>query len=173
MVEAATYSVVERLRDGRSVEIRALRSDDRADFLKGIERISTASLRRRFFTPRRSFAEGEIDFFVNVDFVHHVALVAVIDQASGPAIVGSGRFIVTDPEEAELAFTVGDAYQGQGICTLLMGHLATIARQSGIKQLVADVLPENVPMLTVFRKSGLEIATRFDFHTVHVTLGLG
>jgi hypothetical protein len=36
----------------------------------------------------------------------------------------------------------------------LLRHLIVIARQASIKEFVAEVLPENVPMLKIFRKSG-------------------
>jgi len=49
------------------------------------------------------------------DFVNHVALVAEIDEGGKPAIVGGGRYIVGHPGEAEVAFVVIDADQGQGI----------------------------------------------------------
>jgi ribosomal protein S18 acetylase RimI-like enzyme len=61
------------------------------------------------------------------------------------------------PGKAEVAFAVVDEYQGQGIGAALMRHLAAIAREAGLKELVADVLPDNIPMLKVFEKSGLRV----------------
>jgi hypothetical protein len=51
MSEAADYLVVEHLRDGRPIEIRALRPNDRDEILVAIGRISTQSIQRRFFAP--------------------------------------------------------------------------------------------------------------------------
>ena len=48
-----------------------------------------------------------------------------------------------------------DEYQRQGIGAALMRHLVTIARGAGLKELIAEVLPDNAPMLKVFEKSGL------------------
>ena len=47
---AADYSVVEHLRDGRAIEIRALRPDDRTGMLAAIGQTSSDSLRRRTTT---------------------------------------------------------------------------------------------------------------------------
>src|SRR5262245_23388218 len=105
-VEPSRYSAVERLRDGRSVEIRALTPDDRAELLSAVDRTSAESLYRRFFSARRHFTERETAYFVNVDFKGHVALVAVVDEEGRPVIVGGGRYIVVQPDEAELAFAV-------------------------------------------------------------------
>jgi GNAT superfamily N-acetyltransferase len=143
MAEAADYSAREHLRDGRPVKIRALRPDDRADMLAAIGRTSMQSLQRRFFAPKKGFSEREMAFFLDIDFESHVALVAQIDEAGHPIIAGGGRFIVVQPGHAEIAFVVVDDYQGQGIGTFLMRHLAVLARDAGLKELIAEVLPEN------------------------------
>ncbi len=172
MAEAAQYSVIEALRDGRRVEIRALRPDDRGGFAEAAGRASPESLRRRFFAPRRSLTEQEIAFFVDVDFVNHVALVAVAEEGGHAVVIGGGRYILVHPGQAEVAFSVVDQYQGQGLGGALMRHLTVIARESGIRELIAEVLPENIPMLTVFKKSGLRQITKQERGLVHVTLHL-
>jgi len=172
MVEAATYSAVETLRDGRRVAIRALRQEDRTELLAAVGRTSLESLYRRFFSVKRGFTEQETDFFLNIDFVDHVALVAVVEEAGRPVIVGGARYIVLQPRKAEVAFTVIDPYQGQGIGAALMRHLAGIARGAGLPELIADVLPENHAMLKLFAKSGLPLRTERESDVVHVVLRL-
>jgi RimJ/RimL family protein N-acetyltransferase len=172
MVEAAKYSAVEELRNGRRVEIRALRPDDRADLLAAVGRTGAESLFRRFFAAKRRFSEKEIAFFLSVDFVNHVALAALVEEGKRPVIVGGGRYIVVQPGKAEVAFAVVDQYQGQGIGATLMHHLATIARSSGLRELVAQVLPDNTAMLKVFEKSGFGLSTKRESGVVHVALRL-
>ncbi len=172
MIEAATYSAIETLRDGRQVEIRALRPDDQAGLLAAVERSSAQSLRRRFFAAKRSFTDGEIAFFVNVDFLDHVALVAALSESGRPTIVGGGRYVRAQPGTAEVAFAVADEFQGQGIGAALMRHLAAIARDAGLKELIAEVLVENGPMLKVFEKSGLPCTTKREAGIVHISLRL-
>jgi GNAT superfamily N-acetyltransferase len=171
-VEAAKYEVIEGLRDGRPITIRALRQDDREGLLAAVASSSTQSLYRRFFSPKRSFTEGEVAFFLDVDFVNHLALVAVLNEGGRPVIVGGARYIVVQPGRAEVAFTVVDRYQGQGIGALLMHHLAAIGRQAGIKELIAEILADNISMLKVFEKSGLRLTTKQEAGVVHVTLQL-
>ena len=167
-MNASEYTVTESLRDGRPCEIRALRPSDRDGLLEAVANMSEEALYRRFFAPKRAFSEKEVDFFVNVDFVGHVALAAVVDGA----IAGGGRYIVSEPGRAEVAFGVDDVHQGQGIASALMRHLVTIARDAGLKALVAEVLPENAPMLKVFERCGLAMTTRREAGVVHVTLDL-
>src|SRR5258708_27745111 len=135
MSEASDYRAVERLRDGRHVQIRALRPDDQADMLAAIGRTSTESLQRRFFVVKRGFSQKEIEFFMKIDFSDHVALVALADEDGRPTIVGGGRYVVVQPGQAEVAFNVIDEYQGQGMGAHLMRHLAAIAREAGLKEL--------------------------------------
>jgi hypothetical protein len=47
-----------------------------------------------------------------------------------------------------------------------------LARAGGIKELIAEVLPENVPMLKVFQKSGFGLQTKHHPGVVDVTLNV-
>jgi RimJ/RimL family protein N-acetyltransferase len=167
-VDASAYSAVQTLRDGRRIEIRAQRASDLALLREALIHMSEEARYRRFFAPKRSFTPKEVDFYLNIDFVSHVALVVVLDGA----IVGGGRYIMSEPGRAEVAFSVDDAHQGQGIASALMRHLVALARNAGVKELVAEVLPDNVPMLKVFERCGLAVATRREAGVVHVTMEL-
>src|SRR5262249_27922834 len=150
MLDPANISVSETLRNGQLVQIRSQRPTDREELEVALARMSDESQRGRFFGARRHFSEKEAEYFLDIDFVNHVALVAVADENGKQAIVGAGRYVVVQPGQAELAFGVVDQYQGQGLGAALMRKLAAIARQAGINQLVADVLGSNLAMLKVF-----------------------
>jgi RimJ/RimL family protein N-acetyltransferase len=171
-VNAAEYSAVETLRDGRRVEIRAQRAGDRDAIAAAFRRSSPETIYRRFFGPKIGFTEKEAHFYLDLDFVAHVALVAELEEAGQKVIAGGARYIVSPPDRAEIAFTVDDPHQGLGIATRLMRHLVAIARASGIKTFFAEVLPENAPMLKVFQRSGLAATTRREAGVVHIDLAL-
>ena len=160
MSDAANYSAMDRLRDGRTCEIRALKPSDEADMLAAVDRIGTQSLYRRFMGAKRGFSDKERAFFLNVDFINHVALVAVIKEGDRASIVAGGRYIVEKPGMAEVAFAVVDDYQGQGIGAVLLRHLAALGRKAGLKEFTAEVLPDNTPMLKVFERSGLKFSSK-------------
>jgi RimJ/RimL family protein N-acetyltransferase len=170
--DAANYAVTERLRNGASLRIRSLRPDDREDMLAAVGRFSKEALYRRFFAPKRSFSEREIEFYINVDFKNHVALVAVLEEEGRQTIVGGSRYIVAKPGSAEVAFAVDDPHQKLGIATHLIRHLIVLARAAGLEEFIAEVLPENVPMLKVFERCGLSMTTRRGRGVVHVTLAI-
>jgi RimJ/RimL family protein N-acetyltransferase len=171
-VEAAKYQVTEQLRDGAVLEIRALRPDDRAAMLASIGRFSNEALRRRFFAPKRNFSEREVDFYLNVDFKSHVALVAALSEGGRQVIVGGARYVVCRPGCAEVAFAIDDPHQKRGIAAHLIKHLVGIARAAALREFIAEVLSENLPMLKVFERCGLAMTARRERGVVHVRLAL-
>ena len=172
MGEPSKYSVVEKLRNGERIEIRALKPEDRDDLVAAVSRTSSESLYRRFFAVRRHFSETEESFYLNTDYVSHVALIAVLEENGEKSIVGGGRYVVSEPGQAEVAFTVIDKYQGQGLGAALLRHLSIIARQAGLRELVAYVMPDNRAMLKVFEKCGLKYTAKREAGSVCVKLGL-
>ncbi len=150
MTDAANYSATEMLRDRRTITIRAQRPQDLDGWRAALARTSAETLHFRFFAVKREVSEKEADYFLDIDFVKHVALVAVANDAGQPTIVGGGRYVVVQPGQAEVAFAIIDAYQSLGIGSALMCHLATLGREAGLRELIAEVLSENVPMLNVF-----------------------
>jgi ribosomal protein S18 acetylase RimI-like enzyme len=173
MPDLATYIAHEQLRDGCGIAIRALRPDDEVGMLAAMEQTSASSMRRRFFATKRHFSEKERAFFMDVDFTDHVALVALTEQAGRDAIVGGGRYVVVERRRAEMAFMVVDAWQGRGIGSILMRHLIKIAKEAGLEQLTAEVLPENAAMLKIFKKSGFAPASLRGLEAVHLVLKIG
>ena len=140
--------------------------------LAAVGRTGTQSLQRRFFVVKRGFSEKEIAFFMNIDFTNHVALAALTEEEGRKVIIGGGRYIVTEGGTAEIAFVVIDEYQGQGVGSLLMQHLAVIARRAGLKNLIAEVLPENAAMRKVFSKFGFQARRGNDPQVIHLVLPL-
>jgi GNAT superfamily N-acetyltransferase len=98
-----------------------------------------------------------------------MALVATLSSQ----LVGVARYDREEgSEEAEVAFVVADEYQGRGIGTLLLEHLAAFARTRGIKRFRAYTLAQNRPMQEVFRRSGFVESARFDQGVVNVQLDI-
>ena len=168
----AAYRAEEVLRDGRSVIVRAFQPRDREALIEAFGRTGDESRYRRFFTSKRALSEGEIRFFMGVNFTTHVALVAEVEGNGQRVLAGGGRYVVCAPGSAEVAFMVDDAHQGLGIGSLLMRHLVACARSSGLRTLVAEVLPENKAMLKVFERAGLTAQTRREAGVLHLDMRL-
>jgi GNAT superfamily N-acetyltransferase len=135
-----------------------------------VDTVSPRSQYYRFFSPRRSLSEQEIDHFLHVDHVDRVALVAI----HGPEIVAVARYDrdTANPGAAEVAFIVIDDFQRQGIAPRLLRHLATVARGNGMTHLVATVLPDNQPMLKVFAETGWVTSRRFEDGAIAVVMAI-
>ncbi|TWD81758.1 acyl-CoA synthetase (NDP forming) [Kribbella amoyensis] len=151
--------------DGRAVRIRPIRAEDE-DALTALDhRLSDRSIYLRFFGVNRHSADEHARHLAAASR-DHVALVVEIDDD----LVAVGSYEVLRDGEAEMAFLVDDAVQGQGIGTLLLEQLAAVAREHGIHHLVADTLAENAAMLRVFADSGFELVRRLDSGVVELSL---
>lgn len=171
-LDLSAYRAAEVLRDGRHAVIRALQPQDREALSEAFARTGDESRYRRFFMSKRSLSEGEIKFFVEVNFTTHVALVCELEEGGRKVIAGGGRYVVCAPGSAEVAFMIDDPHQGRGIGSLLMRHLVACARSAGLETLVAEVLAGNSPMLKVFERAGLALQTRREAGVLHVDMRL-
>jgi acyl-CoA synthetase (NDP forming) len=104
-------------------------------------RASSRSRYLRFFSAGISI-DREVQRLV-MPGDHHVVLVA----EHGGVAVGVASYEILNGSQAEIALLVDDAWQGDGIGSLLIEHLAAAARRAGIRELVGDVLATNVTML--------------------------
>src|SRR5207344_3514311 len=79
-------------------------------------------------------------------------------RCRGGNIVADVRYVREQPGQpvAEIAFIVGDEYQGRGIGSFLMKALVVAARVGGIEKFTARVLSENQPMRAILDKFGAE-----------------
>lgn len=152
------------LRDGSVAQVRPIRPSDAEGVRRFHRRQSDESIYMRFFAPLRELSERDIRRFTTVDYVDRVALVATVRGE----IIGIGRYDRIDRATAEVAFNISDHYQGRGIGSVLLEHLAAIAQEDGITRFVADVLPQNRKMLAVFGDAGYEVERRMEDGVVSV-----
>ncbi len=164
------YAVDEILRDGGSIHIRAIQADDKARLVDHFRRLSRQSVYYRFFRVKKQLTDDELRQFTELDFRSQVALVATLRDGGEERFIGVARYGVgAVPQCAEVAFAVADDHQGRGIATLLLEHLAPIARAQGITVFEADVLGENNRMMQVFARSGFVVSRAIDAGVFHVT----
>src|SRR6516162_9538355 len=167
MLDAANYRAHERLRDGRSYVIRAQRRDD--NIIEALQlQAGPRTFYLRFLTRKHRLDNFEAAFYLNVDFVRQVALLADLHGE----IIGGARYYIWSRGQADIAFIVGDAYQNQGIASTMLRHLAFIARDAGISNLHAHTLPENRRALRVLDKLGFPCTAAHKHNMMHVTLYL-
>ncbi|HTO89117.1 MAG TPA: GNAT family N-acetyltransferase [Thermoanaerobaculia bacterium] len=159
------------LRNGATVRLRSIRPTDTASVEQLHRRLSPESLYFRFLgSPGSDAAARKAAWICGADGLNQVVLVV----ESGDRIVATAGYYV-EPKRAgraEVAFTVEDAVQGQGVGTRLLERLAEIARERGISTFVADVHPQNRRMLEVFRNCGFAVEQRVEEGVVRVIISL-
>ena len=144
------------LRDGSTVHVRPVRSDDEAGIRAFLHSLSRESIGYRFFGAPD--LEWVLAWSLDVDYATRFALIAETGEPS--QIISHASFARINAERAEVAFLVADNWQGRGISSIMLAQLAQIAEQQGIATFVAEVLPANHRMIEVFRQSGFPIETR-------------
>lgn len=135
------------LRNGKSVTIRPLRKEDAELERRFIDALCAQSRRFRFLGQISSASPELVRQLTDIDYVHDVAFVAVADVDGEQREIGVARYSVADDgRSCECAVTVGDAFHGQGLGTLLMTHLIDVARGRGIREMFSIDAAENAPM---------------------------
>lgn len=159
------------LRDGTTAWLRPVRPDDVDQLGALFNRASRESLWLRFFTSAKRVDQRDLERMVDIDGTARMTYIVTRGEGAEEQILAVGNYVrLPRWDTAEVAFFVDDAFQGKGLGTLLLEHLAAHARQQGILTLIADVLPENQRMLGVFRKSGFEPHVQWDQGTVRIEL---
>jgi RimJ/RimL family protein N-acetyltransferase len=171
------FSVSAALRDGTPVTIRVMRPDDRERLVAAFGKLDAASVYTRFFSFRKELPEKALERIGAIDFVHLAGLVATIDTGADETVIGTATFVgelaAEGVHSAEVAFTIEEDYQRQGLAGRLLRALATIARRHGITRFTADVLADNTAMLAVFARAGGPMRKRRDGGVIHIEMDLG
>ena len=152
------------LNDGRPALIRVVHPDDRERIEAAFAQLEPRTIYSRYFTYRKRLPAETLERIGQVDFEHVAGLVVTIAGDNGETIIGGagyvGRIAEDGAKVAELAFTVEEDFQHQGLGKRLFEALLEIARRHGIVRFEAEVLAENLPMLNVFRHCGLPLRQR-------------
>ena len=156
------------LRDGSVAHVRPIKPSDAPLIEIFHSRQSDESIYFRFFAPLKRLPPKDLHRFTHVDYVDRVALVATVRDD----IVGIGRYDRVSPTSAEVAFNISDHFQGRGIGSVMLEHLAAIAEEDGITRFVAEVLPQNRKMLAVFSEAGYVVSRRFEDGVVSVSFDI-
>ncbi|MFD1542740.1 bifunctional acetate--CoA ligase family protein/GNAT family N-acetyltransferase [Nonomuraea guangzhouensis] len=153
------------LRDGGIAHVRPLGPADREALHKLVDRSSERSAYLRFFTGGRNTAHAYMDRITGDKYRGHALVASLHGRLAGVA-----EYIPIDDGSADLAILLDDAVHGHGLGTLLLEHIALDAAAHGVRELVADVLTENQPMIRVLRDLGLDITQRFEDGSLHISI---
>jgi len=152
------------LKDGLSVHIRPIKPGDIDALAMFHRRVGPESIYNRYFSQKSELSPEELRHFTSVDYDERMAFVVIRENE----IIAVGRYDVI-PEKiddatrlAEVAFLVRDDFQGRGVGSNLLQHLAVYGRLRGVTEFEAYVLAKNTTMLRLFRNSGYKVTSKLD-----------
>jgi GNAT superfamily N-acetyltransferase len=115
------------LKDGSSVLVRPVTSDDKPLFVAGFARLGEQSRYRRFLAAKKRLSDDDLAFFTELD--HHGAeALGAVDPTTGEGLAVA-RYLrdPARPDVAEAAIAVIDDWQKRGLGTVLLERLAILA----------------------------------------------
>lgn len=151
LIEALT------LRDGTSLTIRPICSDDyqlELDFIKGL---SARSGYLRLLSPRKLTSQ-EIQRFVRIDYARELALIALAVVDNNVRLVGVARYAPeSESPSCDFAIVVADEWQARGLGKALLVSLMRAAAKADVQELTGLTLADNVAMRGLARRLGFRI----------------
>lgn len=175
--DAANYPMeletMKTFKDGLEVRFRPIKASDEDMMRRLFYQFSDESKYLRYFARVSVMPHQEMQKYVNIDYRSTLSIVGVITKNRSEEIIAEARYSYYPKEKTyELAFIVDEEYQGKGISTFMAEYLVKIARERGVRELCANVLPENKKMLQVFNKVSAEHTSKFSDGVVSVTFRL-
>lgn len=141
------------LDDGVEVRFRHVRPEDAELIAEAIRTASEETILHRFFRLIQGVPLPQLREMLTIDRSQEACIAGEMQQAGARRIVCGARYIRTaNSERAEIAVTVHDDVQHQGLGTFLLRTLTDLARREGVRESEAWILPSNVAMLGLMKK---------------------
>ncbi|MFN2108393.1 MAG: GNAT family N-acetyltransferase [Anaerolineae bacterium] len=142
---------------------RPIRPSDERLFQEYLYKLSERSIYLRFFQVRRDFPHELAQEMVAVNYQQNMGIVGTLGNSDTAPIVAAGHWMMDYNENmAEVAFSVADEHQRQGIGTHLLHFLMRVARERGLHGFRANVIAGNMAMTRVFQKSGCVLHQEYE-----------
>jgi acetyltransferase len=164
------------LKDGTEVLIRPIRPEDEPLLVRFHETLSDRTVYMRYLHViklSQRVAHERLTRICFIDYDREMALVVELkDPASGePQVIAVGRLKKAyGTRDAEFAILITDEFQARGLGGELLRRLIQIARDEGVGRIVADILPDNLPMQRVCENLGFKLSRSVDDPVVKAEL---
>ncbi len=144
--------------DGDPVVIRPIRREDAPMEQSFVQHLSPDSRYKRFMSSMNELSPGKLKYLTEIDYVRHLALVAVIQQDGQDVEIGVARYVANpDANTCEFAVAIDDAWQGSGVAGILMLSLIDAAKARGMQRMDGIILASNDKMLKFARQLGFKL----------------
>jgi len=164
-------SATQTFKGDTRIRFRAIKPSDEEGMRHLFYRFSDEANYYRYFHSVRSMPHAKMQEYVNVDWSRDLSIVGLVGQEGEGRIIAEGRYLsIPGSLLAELVFVVDENFQSFGIATYLYGMLIRLAKESGLKGFMADVLFDNLAMMKVFHKGELPVRAQLESGVYHLTI---
>ena len=144
--------------DGSEVLIRPIRPADAPMEQDFVQHLSADSRYRRFMSTMLELPPGKLKYLTEIDYVRHLALVAIIRRDGHEVEIGVARYVAgPSGTDCEFAIAIDDEWQGSGVAGILMLTLIDAARARGFQRMEAFILSTNDKMIKFARQLGFDV----------------
>lgn len=144
--------------DGTPVTIRPIRADDKPMEQEFVQHLSADSRYKRFMSTLKELPPGKLKYLTEIDYVRHLALVAIIRRTDQEVEIGVARYVAgPQGDDCEFAIAIDDEWQGSGVAGILMLSLIDAARARGMRRMEAFILASNDKMIKFARQLGFDV----------------
>jgi acetyltransferase len=167
-----------RMKNGEEILFRPIRPDDEPLMVDFHKTLSEQTVYLRYFHVENlsaRVAHERLSRKCFIDYSHEMALVAerTTPENGQREILAVGRLSkMPGGRKAELAVLVTDRYQRHGLGSELVRRLIQVARDQGVHEIVADILPENLAMREPAHRLGFKILAGADPRMLTAVLNL-
>lgn len=166
------------MQNGGNVTLRPIRPEDEPLMRRFHGTLSDRSVYMRYFCSLSLSSRVSHERLLRICFADYDRQIALVverkDKSTGEcSILGVGRLIkLRAKNEAEVAIVVSDQSQKQGLGRELLRRLLQVAREEKVARLSAEILRDNITVLSLFKKSGFAVRLLSDSSSVMATLDL-
>ena len=165
------YETLWKLRDGRTVLLRAIKSEDEPLWLEMFKNLSEESIRYRFFHIIKEISHEERMRYCNIDYDREIAIVAELTEDRRKKILGVVRLCIEpNMKKGEIAVIVADPWQGLGLGSKMVDYMIEICKDKKLETIYGLMLSDNYRAIRLMRKMGFTI--RYLGDGVKATLNL-
>jgi acetyltransferase len=152
------YEMLWPLKNGQEVLLRPIKPEDEPMWLEMFQSFSEEAIRYRFFQILKDTPHEVRVRYCNIDYDREIAIIAELAENGRRKILGVTRLsIESDGKSGEMAFIVTDYWQGLGLGTKMVDYVLDIAKEKGVENVYAIMLPDNYRALNLTKKMGFNL----------------